>query len=234
MLGKNVVQCEQAKALPLKILVIKKEGATLTRMLQAMSSSESRWEWDRVSNAEPSQWQCCDAVVAEAPLAPQLTRWLRIKFVPVLVLSRTASVMAKVAYLDAGAKDCLTLPFRTDELSARLRALTRSMAPQARELRDGALVMDLFRLQVFLKRQSIKMTNMEFSLLHYFLTHPNKVCHRNELLMHVWGKRCDIPTRTVDTHVSQLRYKLGFHCIENAHGIGCRYHPQSESIWNKQ
>ncbi|MCG9703262.1 response regulator transcription factor [Vibrio natriegens] len=206
------------------VLLIGSSTATLNHLLHPLQVANS-FNIMLVENTFPtqSQWCSADVVIAEEPLMQDLRYWLLLKFVPVLVICHSSQTSVRVAYLDAGATDCLSIPFNKEELLARTRVLLRTYSSGLMMLTEGALSLNFLKQQVFLDKKLVPVTAMEFYLLHYLLTHPNRVCHRQELLRQVWGKRYRITTRTVDTHVNQLRQKLNLQQIHGVHGVGYRY-----------
>jgi DNA-binding response OmpR family regulator len=110
-----------------------------------------------------------------------------------------------------GADDYVAKPFSPNELMARIRALFRRVQrPDAdvRELRYGALVMELATHVVSLEGREVKLTAKEFLLLRYLLQHRGRVLSRDLLLNDVWGYQYEGGTRTVDVHVRRLREKI--------------------------
>ncbi len=88
-------------------------------------------------------------MIAEEPLMQYLGYWLLLKFVPVLVLCHSSQTSLRVAYLDAGATDCLSIPFNKEELMARTRVLLRTYSSGLMTLTEGALSLNLVKQQVF-------------------------------------------------------------------------------------
>ncbi|MCQ9087082.1 response regulator transcription factor [Vibrio alginolyticus] len=211
------------------ILLIGNNNVTLNHLLQSMTAGDFI-KIVLVENMPPtqSQWCAADVVVAEEPLIQDLGYWLLLKSIPVLVLCHSTQSSVRVAYLDAGATDCLSIPFNKEELLARIRVLLRIHSPCLMELIEGNLLLNLVNQQVFLDKQLVPITMMEFYLLHYLLTHSDRVCHRKELLRQVWGIRRNITTRTVDTHINQLRKKLDLKQVYCVRGVGYRYQPCSD------
>ncbi|ABM94239.1 phosphate regulon transcriptional regulatory protein PhoB [Methylibium sp. Pch-M] len=152
----------------------------------------------------------------------------RTKELPVIMLTARAEEGDKVAGLDAGADDYLTKPFSTHELMARIRAVLRRKAPEAL---DSAVELGVLRLDPSTRRvargeQEVKIGPTEFRLLHFLMTHPERVHSRAQLLDRVWGDHVFIEERTVDVHVKRLREALApVACstmIETVRGAGYR------------
>lgn len=162
-------------------------------------------------------------------------RWrseLRTRAVPVIMLTARAGEADKITGLDAGADDYLTKPFSTQELMARIRAVLRRMAPDAL---DSAVAIGALKLDPATRRvtrgiggeaREVKIGATEFRLLHFLMTHPERVHSRAQLLDRVWGDHVFIEERTVDVHVKRLREALGpVQCaqmIETVRGAGYR------------
>ena len=131
--------------------------------------------------------------------------------VPVILVTARDAEMDKVRGLDEGADDYLTKPFGVMELLARVRALLRRSSDVAAEdiiCLDG-IELDRARHRVLADGEPVILTNMEFQLLDYFLTHAGTVITREKLLDRVWGTVYAGDTRTVDVHIRSLRQKLG-------------------------
>ena len=131
--------------------------------------------------------------------------------VPILILTARDAVGDRVDGLDAGADDYMVKPFSLDELSARLRALTRRSRPDqetgAETLTFADLVMDLSTREVSRGGRRISLTRTEFALLQTFMEHPRHVLERGWLLNEVWG--FDFPTtaNSLDVYIGYLRRK---------------------------
>ncbi|MFO1340136.1 MAG: phosphate regulon transcriptional regulator PhoB [Burkholderiaceae bacterium] len=163
-------------------------------------------------------------------------RWradARTRELPIIMLTARADETDKVAGLDAGADDYLTKPFSTQELLARIRAVLRRRVPEALDsvVEVGGLKLDPSTRRVSREGVDLKLGPTEFRLLHFFMTHPERVHSRAQLLDRVWGDHVFIEERTVDVHVKRLREALlPARCasmIETVRGAGYRLTQQA-------
>ncbi|ENQ8177352.1 DNA-binding response regulator [Vibrio parahaemolyticus] len=183
---------------------------------------------ERIADVE-LQWKKADLVILDRQLpdgdsVQHLPEWKKIKDVPVILLTALVTVKDKVAGLDSGANDYLTKPFAEAELFARIRAQLR--APDSADQANADKVMtkdleiDRATREVIFKGDLITLTRTEFDLLLFLASNLGRVFTRDELLDHVWGYNHFPTTRTVDTHVLQLRQKLPGLEIETLRGVG--------------
>ena len=147
--------------------------------------------------------------------------------VPLLMLGARGAEADRVAGLDAGADDYIAKPFSIKELLARIRAVLRRRAPEqvAGVVCIGALSLDASTYRVTFAEQLLKLGPTEFKLLHYLMSHAERVHSRGQLLDKVWGDHVFIEERTVDVHVKRLREALGDKAgqmIETVRGAGYR------------
>ena len=170
-------------------------------------------------------------------------RWradARTRHLPLIMLTARAEEADKITGLDAGADDYLTKPFSTKELLARIRAVLRRKAPEAL---DTAVEVSGLRLDPATHRvtrrmdedlREVKIGPTEFRLLHFLMTHPERVHSRAQLLDRVWGDHVFIEERTVDVHVKRLREALApvlcSGLIETVRGAGYRLTQQVQSL----
>lgn len=149
---------------------------------------------------------------------------------PVIMLTARVDLIDKVIGLETGANDYLTKPFEPRELIARIRVQLRQNEVQTentskKELNYKDLKIDQFSRKVFFNHEEIVLTKMEYELLTLLVSNPGQAFSREELLNKVWGFENFPTTRTVDTHVLQLRQKLDESYIETLRGIGYRLAP---------
>jgi two-component system phosphate regulon response regulator PhoB len=163
-------------------------------------------------------------------------RWradARTKALPVIMLTARGEESDRIAGLDAGADDYLVKPFSTQELLARIRAVLRRKAPEALEqtVQIAGLRVEPDTRRVMAEQQELRLGPTEFKLLHFLMTHPERVHSRKQLLDRVWGDHVFIEERTVDVHVKRLRDALapaGYAAlIETVRGVGYRLARQS-------
>ena len=149
----------------------------------------------------------------------------RTKAVPIIMLTARGDEQDRVSGLDAGADDYIAKPFSTKELLARVRAVLRRRAPEqvAGVVTVGALALDASTYRVTFADDTLKLGPTEFKLLHYLMTHAERVHSRAQLLDKVWGDHVFIEERTVDVHVKRLREALGASAslmVETVRGAG--------------
>src|SRR5947208_2046782 len=149
--------------------------------------------------------------------------------IPIIMLTARAQEADKVAALDAGVDDYITKPFSPRELLARIRAVMRRCAPQ---LNDEVIEIAGLRLESAGHRGSgdghdIELGDIEFRMLHFFMTHVERVYSRAQLLDEVWGDNVFVEERTVDVHIRRLRQALAptrhEGLIETVRGTGYRF-----------
>jgi two-component system copper resistance phosphate regulon response regulator CusR len=128
---------------------------------------------------------------------------------PILMLTALSSTKDKIHGLDAGADDYLTQPFDFDELLARIRALLRrNTGTESSKLRFADVELDLVLRKVVRGSVEVNLTTKEFSLLEYFLRHPNRPLTRVEISEHVWDVNFDTNTNVIDVYINMLRKKI--------------------------
>lgn len=143
-------------------------------------------------------------------LARRLRADERTRGVPLIMLTARGQEHDKVLGLEAGADDYVTKPFSPRELMARIKAVLRRRVPQATEdaVELGGLRLDPATHRVTAAGEPIALGPTEFRLLHYFMTHLERVHSRAQLLDQVWGDHVFVEERTVDVHIRRLRSAL--------------------------
>jgi two-component system phosphate regulon response regulator PhoB len=134
----------------------------------------------------------------------------RTRTVPLIMLTARADEQDKLAGLETGADDYLTKPFSPRELNARVKAVLRRRAPQATDdtVEIAGLKLDPASHRVLGNQIPLAPGPTEFRLLHFLMTHADRVYSRTQLLDHVWGDHVFVEERTVDVHIRRLRKAL--------------------------
>ena len=143
----------------------------------------------------------------------------------IIMLTAKKQLENIVEGLNYGADDYLTKPFEFMELLARMRALMRRTSKNKRNILNCLNIkVDLDREKVIAGKEEIKLTKKEFMILEYLLRNKGQLLSRNQLLEHAWDRNVDIFTNVVDTHIKNLRKKLGKYgkAIETVYGSGYR------------
>ncbi len=153
----------------------------------------------------------------------------RTKDMPIILLTARGEDIDKEHGLNQGADDYLTKPFSPRELIARINALLRRRAPQksSETIDIQGLVLDPAEQRVTAHGQAVMFGPTEFKLLHFFMTHTERVYSRRQLLDLVWGDHVFVEERTVDVHIRRLRRALepvGMeNLIQTVRGSGYRF-----------
>jgi len=149
--------------------------------------------------------------------------------IPVIMLTARTEEEDKIKGLDSGADDYITKPFSTRELLSRIRAQLRRAAPHAVEtpVEIEGLTLDPATHRVSADGSELDLGPTEFRLLHFFMTHPERVHSRERLLDGVWGNNVYVELRTVDVHIRRLRKILTStghdRLIQTVRGSGYRF-----------
>lgn len=147
--------------------------------------------------------------------------------IPVVMLTARGEEEDKIRGLENGADDYVTKPFSPKELMARLKTVLRRVNPTSLDdtLTVEQLTLDPLSHRATLQSQVLEMGPTEFKLLHFFMTHPDRVYSREQLLNNVWGTNVYVEDRTVDVHIRRLRKALKDHAhlIQTVRGAGYRF-----------
>jgi two-component system phosphate regulon response regulator PhoB len=157
------------------------------------------------------------------------------KTVPIIMVTARAEEEDKIRGLNIGCDDYVSKPFSFPELIARMQAVLRRTQPGGSDERltvDG-LNVDAASQRVTAHGKPVKLGPTEYRLLHFFVSHPERVYTREQVLDRVWGQNVYVEERTVDVHIRRLRKALephGFHnMIQTVRGTGYRFSDQPEA-----
>lgn len=162
-------------------------------------------------------------------LAKQLKSQDYTRHIPIIMLTARSEEEDKVRGLEVGADDYITKPFSPKELMARMRAVFRRVSPTSLDepLEINGLKLDPVSHRVTANDEPLVMGPTEFRLLHFFMTHQDRVYSREQLLDHVWGTNVFVEDRTVDVHIRRLRKAIGLHnhddLVQTVRGVGYRF-----------
>jgi two-component system OmpR family response regulator len=218
----------------MRVLLVEDDPDLSRQLKQALA--DAGYAVDYAPDGEEAQFlgetEPYDAVVLDLGLPKTdgvtvLERWRKGGMAaPVLILTARGAWSEKVAGFDAGADDYLTKPFHTEELLARLRALMRRAAGHAQAaLECGALRLDPRAARATINGEPLRLTSLEYRLLHYLMMHQGRVISRTELVEHLYDQDFDRDSNTIEVFVGRLRKKIGSDRIETVRGLGYRLAP---------
>lgn len=162
-------------------------------------------------------------------LAKKLKQHEFTRDIPVIMLTARGEEDDKIRGLEAGADDYVTKPFSPKELVARIKAVMRRVTPTSKEepIEFNGLILEPISHRVTANGDALDMGPTEFKLLHFFMTHSERVYSRELLLDNVWGTNVYVEDRTVDVHIRRLRKALSQHghdaMIQTVRGAGYRF-----------
>lgn len=162
-------------------------------------------------------------------LIRELRREPATQSLPIIMLTARATEDDTIQGLDAGADDYLTKPFSTRELVSRVNAMLRRLQGHNSEKvwSHGDLTLDPAAQRVTVNNETVDLGQTEYRLLHFMISHPNRVYSRAQLLDSVWGVNHFVEERTVDVHILRLRKALRAHGVEDlidtVRGAGYRH-----------
>lgn len=167
--------------------------------------------------------------VSGIDFARRLRREKPTQHIPIIMLTARTQEEDKIKGLETGADDYIVKPFSPRELIARIKALLRRSAPLATDLPvlTEGLALDPGTRRVSANGRALALGPTEFRLLHFFMTHPERVHSRERVLDSVWGSNVYIDERTVDVHIRRLRKALADtghdRLIQTVRGAGYRF-----------
>ena len=153
----------------------------------------------------------------------------RTRSIPIIMLTARSDEQDKLQGLETGADDYITKPFSPRELNARIKALLRRRAPEMTDdmVQLGGLKLDPASHRVTGKGAPVELGPTEFRLLHFLMTHAERVHSRTQLLDQVWGDHVFVEERTVDVHIRRLRKALEptelDRLVQTVRGTGYRF-----------
>jgi len=166
--------------------------------------------------------------------ARKLSRDKRTRDIPVIMLTARGEEEDRVRGLESGVDDYVTKPFSPRELLARIRVVLRRVSPHDGDERieiEG-LSLDPVSHRVTANDDTVTLGSKELRLLHFFMSHPERVYTRSLLLDRVWGMNTFVEERTVDVYVRRLRKALEKHgcdrLVQTVRGVGYRFSSQVE------
>ena len=223
----------------INVLVVEDDDAIREMLVMVLEQS------DFAVRAAPDAHQGLALMLAQAPdlilldwMLPGLSgvEWARrlkkdesFGDIPVILLTARGEEEDRVRGFEVGADDYVTKPFSTRELVARIKAVLRRSGRLGKSGRIdvGGIVIDTDEHRVAIEQAAVSLSPTEYRLLEFFLTHPDKVYSRNQLLDQVWGRSTYIEERTVDVHIRRLRKILAEHqreeMIQTVRGFGYRF-----------
>jgi two-component system phosphate regulon response regulator PhoB len=226
--------------MPKKTLLVVEDEAAIREMLrfaleradfrvaQAASASEARV---RIAEQVPDlvllDWMMPGTSGVE--LARELKGSPMTKDIPIIMVTARSGEEDKVRGLNIGCYDYVSKPFSMPELVARIGAVLRRATPGGAEekLAVGDLEVDAASQRVSARGEPVRLGPTEYRLLHFFISHPERVYTREQVLDRVWGQSVYVEERTVDVHIRRLRKALepfGFdHMIQTVRGTGYRF-----------
>ncbi|MEX6160346.1 phosphate regulon transcriptional regulator PhoB [Proteus mirabilis] len=159
----------------------------------------------------------------------QMKRENNTRDIPIIMLTAKGEEEDKVKGLETGADDYVIKPFSPKELVARVKAILRRLSPMSAEdvIEFNGLSLDPVSHRVTSQDKPIDMGPTEFKLLHFFMTHPERVYSREQLLNYVWGTNVYVEDCTVDVHIRRLRKAIEQdghdRMIQTVRGTGYRF-----------
>jgi len=222
-----------------RILIVDDEPAI--RDMVAFALRKAEYEPIQAGDAREAQAAIADRLpdlilldwmlpgISGIELARRLRREGLTREVPIIMLTARGEENDRVSGLDAGVDDYVVKPFYSRELLARIKAVMRRTRGDAE---DGSVALGGLRIdgaahRVFAGDNAVTIGPTEYRLLHFFMTHPERVYSRAQLLDHVWGGNVYVEERTVDVHIRRLRKTLEPHRLEGlvqtVRGSGYRF-----------
>ncbi|MGI9229021.1 MAG: phosphate regulon transcriptional regulator PhoB [Gammaproteobacteria bacterium] len=225
MKGKILIVEDELSIREMLGYALMKEGHNLTE------AADAEQAWSMIIADKPNlillDWMLPG--ISGVDFARRIRREPATRDIPIIMLTARAEEADKIKGLDTGVDDYVTKPFSTRELLARIRAMLRRTMP---DVKDGKIMVDGLELdpntvRVTTDGDVISISPTEFRLLHFFITHPERVYSRDQLLDQVWGQNVYVEERTIDVHIRRLRKNLAPHgydkYIQTVRSVGYRF-----------
>jgi two-component system, OmpR family, phosphate regulon response regulator PhoB len=222
-----------------RILIVDDEPAIRDMVAYALSRAD--FEPVGVGDAREAQGAIADRVpdlilldwmlpgMSGIDFARRLRRDETTRDVPIIMLTARGEENDRVGGLEVGVDDYVVKPFSARELLARIRAVMRRARGDEADgsVSVGGLRIDAAAHRVFSGDEPVNLGPTEYRLLHFFMTHPERVYSRAQVLDHVWGGNVYVEERTVDVHIRRLRKALEPHAadslVQTVRGSGYRF-----------
>jgi two-component system, OmpR family, phosphate regulon response regulator PhoB len=222
-----------------KILVVEDEDAI--RELLSLLIEQAGYHVMSAGDAETAQKLMVDEMtdlvlldwmlpgISGVEFARRLKKDEHYRDLPIILLTARGEEEDKVRGLEIGADDYMTKPFSPKELIARIQAVLRRSGKGVDQAKIivGKLTLDLEQHRLSINGKVLEVSPTEFKLMHFFMTHTDKVFSRTQLLDKVWGRSVYIEERTVDVHIRRLRKVLAEFGMEDlvqtVRGFGYRF-----------
>ncbi|MGB9094734.1 MAG: phosphate regulon transcriptional regulator PhoB [Gallionella sp.] len=222
-----------------KILIVEDEPAiqellafnVMQAGFQALRAEDADSAWQQIRGSAPDMilldWMLPNT--SGVILAKQFRADARTRDIPIIMLTARGDERDKILGLESGADDYITKPFSPRELMARIRAVLRRHIPVMPDVTVAAEGLELSPSshRVTANGTAVELGPTEFRLLHFFMTHPERVYSRTQLLDQVWGTQVFVEERTVDVHIRRLRAALEpvkmNRVIQTVRGSGYRF-----------
>jgi two-component system phosphate regulon response regulator PhoB len=232
--------------MPANILLVEDEPAI--QELIAANLTRAGHTVMRASDAETAQRIVRDALpdlvlldwmlpgMSGVEFARRLRGDERTRSIPIIMLTARSEEQDKVMGLEIGADDYVTKPFSPRELVARIKAVLRRRAPQVTDdaVEIGGLRLDPATHRVTAGGEAVNLGPTEFRLLHFLMTHAERVHSRAQLLDQVWGDHVYVEERTVDVHIRRLRSALEAsthdRLVQTVRGSGYRFSAEAPAV----
>lgn len=221
------------------VLVVEDEQAI--REMVGFALENSGYEVQEATNARQAQILIADSLpdlilldwmlpdLSGIDYARRLKKEELTREIPIIMLTARSEEEDKILGFESGADDYVTKPFSPRELVARIKAVLRRGGPPADEevLEAKGLILDMASHRVSADENTLEIGPTEYRLLEFFMSHPERVYSRGQLLDQVWGSNVYVEERTVDVHIRRLRKALepfGHDAlIQTVRGAGYRF-----------